>query len=87
MTYLKELQKQNMKSSGWPFNHVPSYYWKRDSAIGIAPGYGLDDQGVGVRVPVESRLFSMSSRQALGPTQPPIQWVAGAFPGVKAAGA
>jgi hypothetical protein len=24
----------------------------RDSAIGIATGYGLDDQGAGVRVPV-----------------------------------
>jgi hypothetical protein len=25
---------------------------RRDSAVGIAPGYGLDDRGVGVRVPV-----------------------------------
>jgi hypothetical protein len=24
--------------------------WSRDSAVGIATGYGLDDQGVGVRV-------------------------------------
>jgi hypothetical protein len=56
----------------------------RDSVVGIASGYGLDDRGVGVRVPVESRIFFTSSRPALGSTQPPIQWVPGALsPGVK----
>jgi hypothetical protein len=30
----------------------------RDSVVGIATGYGLDDRGVGVRVPVVSRIFS-----------------------------
>jgi hypothetical protein len=29
----------------------------RDSSVGIATGYGLDDQGAGVRVPVGSRIF------------------------------
>jgi hypothetical protein len=29
-----------------------------DSAVGIATGYGLDGRGVGVRVPVGSRIFS-----------------------------
>jgi hypothetical protein len=29
---------------------------------GIATGYGLDDRGVGVRVPVGSRIFSSPSR-------------------------
>jgi hypothetical protein len=43
---------------------------RRDSVVGIATGYGLDDRGIGVRVPVGSRL-------ALGSTQPPIQWVHG----------
>jgi hypothetical protein len=30
----------------------------RDSSVGIATTYGLDDRGVGVRVPVGSRIFS-----------------------------
>jgi hypothetical protein len=58
-----------------------------NSAVGIATGYELDDRGVGVRVPVGSRIFSTSSRPALGPTQPPIQWILWAlFPGVKRPG-
>jgi hypothetical protein len=34
----------------------------RDSAVGRATGYGLDDRRVGVRVPVESRIFSYPRR-------------------------
>jgi hypothetical protein len=34
----------------------------RDSAVGIATGYGLDDRGVGVRVPLGSRIFSSPRR-------------------------
>jgi hypothetical protein len=62
----------------------------RDSAVGIATGYGLDDRGVGIRVPMggsKNFYFSMSSTPALGPTQPPMQWVPGALsPRVKRAG-
>jgi hypothetical protein len=32
--------------------------WSRDSSVGIASGYGLVDRGVGVRVPVGSKIFS-----------------------------
>jgi hypothetical protein len=54
-----------------------------DSVVGIATGYGLDDRGVEIRVPVGSRILSMLSRPALGSTQPPVQSVPGAlFPGV-----
>jgi hypothetical protein len=45
----------------------PSYlhterFRSRDSAVGIATGYGLDDRGVGVQVPVGVRIFSSSLR-------------------------
>jgi hypothetical protein len=36
--------------------------WSLDSSVGIATGYGLDDRGVEVRVPQESRIFSFPSR-------------------------
>jgi hypothetical protein len=60
----------------------------RDSVVGIATSYGLDDRGVGVRVPVGSIIFSSPDRpDRLRCTQPPIQWVPGAFsPGVKRPG-
>jgi hypothetical protein len=34
----------------------------RDSVVGIATSYGLDDRGVGIRVPVGSRIFSSPDR-------------------------
>jgi hypothetical protein len=34
---------------------------RNNSAVGIATGYGLDDRGVWVRVPVGSRIFSFPS--------------------------
>jgi hypothetical protein len=46
----------------------------RDSSLGIATGYELDDGGVGVLVPVGSRMFSTLSSPALWPTRPPTKW-------------
>jgi hypothetical protein len=34
------------------------YGRSRDSTVGIATGYGLDDRRIGFRVPVEARFFS-----------------------------
>jgi hypothetical protein len=56
---------------------VPVYFGY--SVVGMATSYGPDGRGVGVRVPVGAGFFSlsMSSRQALRPTEPPIQLVTG----------
>jgi hypothetical protein len=68
---------------------IPLLYVSHSSAVGIATGYGLDYIGVGVQVPVQFKHFnfSISSWLAVGPIQPPIQWVPGALsPGVKRQG-
>jgi hypothetical protein len=48
---------------------------RRDSAVGIATGYGLDDREVAVQVPAEARIFTSPMH------------IGGPFPGGKAAGA
>jgi hypothetical protein len=61
----------------------------RDSVVGLATGYGLDDRGVGVRVPVVVRIFSSPSRQTGSGVHPASyrMGTGGSFPGSKAAGA
>jgi hypothetical protein len=61
----------------------------RDSSVGIATIYGLDDREVGIKSPsrIKNFLFSKSSRLALRSTQSPIKSVPGALsPGVKRLG-
>jgi hypothetical protein len=51
----------------------------RGSSVSVVSHYGLDDL-----VSISDRSRGSASRPALGPTEPPIQWAAGAlFAGVK----
>jgi hypothetical protein len=61
----------------------------RNSVVGIATGYELNDIGVGVRVPVVCRIFSSQHSQDRlwgHPTSYPMG-TGGSFPGAKVAGA
>jgi hypothetical protein len=49
-------------------------------AVGIVIGYGLDGPGIKSQL---GRDFPHLSRRALGPNQPPVQWVPALSPGVK----
>jgi hypothetical protein len=60
-----------------------------DSSVGIATGYGLDDRGIGVRVPEGSRIFSSRRRPDWLWAPPNLLFNGlgggGSFPGGKAA--
>jgi hypothetical protein len=62
----------------------------RDSSVGIALGYGLDDRSSMVRFPAGAGNFSLHHRVQNGsgsPSQPPIHWVPGSLSlGVKRPG-
>jgi hypothetical protein len=48
--------------SCWKLYLVCAVRGGRDSAVGIATGYGLDDRRVGLRVPVGAKMFSSPRR-------------------------
>jgi hypothetical protein len=62
----------------------------RDSSVGIATGYGLDDRGSRVRLPAGAGNFSLRHRIQNGSGAHPASYPMGTrgfFPGSKAAGA
>jgi hypothetical protein len=62
------------------------YYPKsRDSSVGIALGYGLDDRGSRVRLPAGAGNFSLHHRSGAHRASYPMG-TRGSFPGGKAAG-
>jgi hypothetical protein len=50
-----------------------------ESSVGIALSYRLDDRGFDSRQGLGTFLSTTVSRPALGPTQPPIQWLSEAL--------
>jgi hypothetical protein len=62
----------------------------RDSSVGIALGYGLDDRGSRIRFPAGAGNFSLHHRVQNGSGAHPASYpmgTRGPFPGGKAAGA
>jgi len=55
----------------------------REGAVGLATCYGLDGPGIEFRW---RRDIPHPSKMALGPTQPPVQWILGHYWGVKLLG-
>jgi hypothetical protein len=69
---IKKLKKRPRSNKGlWSHRQIDTYtdsihYYKtvpsRGSSVGKATIYGMDDRGVGVRVPVRTRIFSSPRR-------------------------
>jgi hypothetical protein len=73
-----------------PVIPTEEWYKSRDSWVGIALGYGLDDTGSRFRFQAEVRNFSLHHRVQKGSGAPPASYLmgsGGSFAGGKAAGA
>jgi hypothetical protein len=83
--FIKQLSQQYIK-----FDHNSIYVCMRilDTAVGIVnrlQAIRLKGSGFDCQHGQEIYILSKTSRLALGPTQSPVQWMLGSFPGGKAA--
>jgi hypothetical protein len=76
-----------IQSINWEFTVSQCTFKSRDRSVGVALGYGLDEQGSRVRFPVEAGNFSLHHRVQNGSGAYPASYPMGAwgsFPGGKA---
>jgi hypothetical protein len=74
----------------YQFLFLTCFYWSRDSSVGTALGYGLDDRDSRVRFPTGAGNFSLHHRVQNGSGAHPAIYsmgTRGSYPGGKAAGA
>jgi hypothetical protein len=74
--FLVKMEAAHFSETLLPDNVVSHFKRSQDSSVSIVKGYDLDGRG---SIPGRGKIFLSStvSRPALGPTQPPIQWVPG----------
>jgi hypothetical protein len=72
--YVNLVNKYRQLQTNVKFVGIHHFLCGPGSSVGIATVYGLDGPGIEFRW---GRDFSQTSRPALWPTQPPVQWVQG----------
>jgi hypothetical protein len=85
LVYCSTLKMEATYPTRTSVNYQTDYYMAL--SVGIATGYGLDEWEIGVRVPVDSRIFTFPCRPDLlwGPPNVLPNGYRGLFPGGKAA--